>query len=153
MCSNCKCKALNLLADSRPVQSSEAEPRLHPDTADRHILVVDDERTVRELMVVVLKREGLDVQSAEDGYEAVARVQTDASIALIILDWRMPGMMGDETLDRIVAVRPNVKIVVASGDTPSDVKDAFSGRRVEGFVSKPFRAETLLTTVRSALAA
>jgi hypothetical protein len=42
---------------------------------------------------------------------------------------------------------------VASGDTPSDVKDAFSGRRVEGFVSKPFRAETLLTTVRSALAA
>jgi CheY-like chemotaxis protein len=146
-------KPLNLLSDSRPVQSSEAEPPLHPDTVDRHILVVDDERTVRELMVAVLKREGLDVKTAEDGYEAVDLVQTDASIALIILDWRMPGMMGDETLDQIVAVRPNVKIVVASGDTPSDVENAFCGRRVEGFVAKPFRVEVLLQAVRSALAA
>ncbi len=70
-----------------------------------------------------------------------------------ILDWRMQGMTGEQLFDRLIAIRPGIKVIVASGDNPSEVESAFAGRRVVGFLPKPFKVEALVTAVKILLAA
>lgn len=121
--------------------------------ANPHILVVDDERMILELVARILEPEGLTVSTAENGYQAVHLVRLHAEIALAILDWYMPGMTGEQVLDCLVEIRPGMKAIVASGTDPAEVAHAFAGRRVDGFLRKPFKTEALVQAVKSALAA
>jgi len=116
------------------------------------MLVVDDEPMIRELIARVLQSEGLNVSTAENGNEAVGILQHDARISLAILDWRMPGMMGEQVFDLLMEIRSGIKVIVASGDSLSEVKGVFCGRDVFCFLPKPFRIDTLVNVVKAALA-
>jgi CheY-like chemotaxis protein len=117
-----------------------------------HILVVDNEPMICELIAEVLQRVGFEVWSAEDGRRALDLAEANTRVGLVILDWRLPDASGERVLDRLVALRPPIKAIVASGDRISDARSAFSGRNVNAFLAKPFKAETLVTAVKSALA-
>ena len=116
-----------------------------------HVLVVDDEPMFLELFAEILRPCGVVVSQANDGFQAVDLVRRDAAIALAILDWRMPLMSGEKVLDKLLALRPDLKVIVVSGDPPGAIARAFAGRKVEDFLQKPFRVESLLIAVQSAL--
>jgi CheY-like chemotaxis protein len=78
------------------------------------ILVVDDERPVREAMALLLKQQGYRVVVAECGHTAVSAIET-FTFDLVIVDIFMPGMNGLETIDILRQDAPEVPIIVMSG--------------------------------------
>jgi CheY-like chemotaxis protein len=118
-----------------------------------HVLVVDNESMILELMSRILEPRGLVVSTAQSGYHAAELLQRHADISLAILDWRMPGMSGERVLDYLATIRPGIRTIVASSGHPPDVERAFYGRNVDSFVRKPFNPETLVRAVKTVLAA
>lgn len=116
------------------------------------VLVIDDDCEILELVARILGAEGLTVRTAENGLEAIDLAQGEPAISLAILDWQLPGMGGEQILDRLTAIRPGIRAIVATGGRAGDVQRAFSGRRVDYFLAKPFDVGRLVAAVKSALA-
>jgi CheY-like chemotaxis protein len=116
-------------------------PRGHGET----ILVVDDERAVREVAQRTLQRFGYRVMLASHGAEAVALyAQHRDRIAAVLTDMAMPIMDGPALIVALRAMDPAVRIIASSGlDTNGAVARA-TGAGVHHFAPKPYTAETLL---------
>lgn len=117
------------------------------------ILVIDDEPMILSMIRSILEAQGLEVTTAENGSHGIDLFQSDARICLVILDWQMPGMSGEQVFDKLLAIRSGVKVMVSSGAAPSQVDRAFSARKEVQFLPKPFQGQALVTAVKSALAA
>ena len=116
------------------------------------VLVVDDEEAVRELLGHVLPKHGLSVIMAKDGREAVERFREHApKIAAVLLDVTMPGIGGVEAFVEIRKIRPDARIMLASGYSAVDVAARFEGRAVDGFLQKPYEPEALIQKLRELL--
>lgn len=116
------------------------------------ILVVDDERPVRDLARKVLERYGYKVLLADGGPAAINTFKRHpGDISLVILDASMPGMSGAETFPELRKVRPEVKILVSSGYSELETMKAFPGQRVTGFIQKPYTSRGLAEKVSSAM--
>lgn len=112
------------------------------------ILVVDDEAMIRTLATVALKRLGYTILVAENGLEAVTIFeQREADITAILLDMAMPVMNGEEALHRIRAIRPDVPVLVASGDSEMVTRERF-GESVD-FIQKPYTIPQLAKKIKS----
>jgi PAS domain S-box-containing protein len=115
------------------------------------ILLVEDEDAVRVIVSAVLRRQGYQVLEAATPRGAIKIFdEHHASIDLLLTDVVMPDMNGPSLAQRLVAIRPSLKILFISGyaDVASPL-DA-SGPNV-GFLSKPFQASTLAAKVREVL--
>ncbi|WP_246296945.1 response regulator [Allochromatium humboldtianum] len=121
------------------------------------VLVVDDNSTAREILEYMLRAFGFTVESAADGAEAIARLQAaDASahFDLVLMDWKMPGMDGLETIRRLRAQTgishvPTLIMVTAYGREIAHQAAAELG--VAGFLTKPVTPSTLLDTIMQAI--
>jgi len=116
------------------------------------ILLVDDERVLRETARKMLTRYGYKVMSAENGIEAVAMYKKYLNkIDLVILDLVMPGTEIGKILSWLKRLNPKAKIVAASelGQVGA-VNDEFEPI-ISGYIQKPFQVRPLLRTVRSVL--
>ncbi|MBL9210816.1 MAG: response regulator [Opitutaceae bacterium] len=117
------------------------------------ILVVDDERTMREMTQAMLERNGYRAIIAGDGAEATAVfAQHAAEIRLVITDLQMPNLDG-RTLCRVLRRHnPALKLLAFSGlATPGEAPDAGITEYVDAFLPKPFRPEILVATVHALL--
>jgi two-component system, chemotaxis family, chemotaxis protein CheY len=109
-------------------------------------LVVDDSNAVRDALAQHLTELGFQVEQAANGFEALAKAATIGGLAVMLLDWTMPGMDGLELLRRLRAdVRyDTVPMLVLAGDGElSFVAEAIEAGASECLV-KPFDAQTLL---------
>ena len=109
-----------------------------------HILVVDDELSVRESLEMLLTSEGYDVATAEDGFSALLQIE-GMPPDLIISDLNMPRMSGFELLPVARKRFPKIKIVAMSGGYHGN--DLPLGVVADGFFAKGQRAQHLLTTI------
>ncbi|MBP9110872.1 MAG: response regulator, partial [Pyrinomonadaceae bacterium] len=116
------------------------------------IMVVDDEKNIREVTMATLKRFGYDAVSAVDGTDALATYsQQHDQIALVLTDMAMPYMDGASLIRALIKMKPEIKIVAMSG-LISDGKSAeLAELHIDNILSKPFTAEKLLTTVAMVL--
>ena len=114
------------------------------------VLVVDDERSMRELLFIMLRREGYDVTLAESGQQAVAALDRQP-FDLVISDIRMPDMNGVDVLRAAKQHDPEMAgiVVTAFASTATAVEALRLGAC--DYVSKPFNVEELRITVRHAL--
>jgi two-component system, NtrC family, response regulator PilR len=114
------------------------------------ILVVDDERSMRELLMIVLRREGHQVYLAEDGASAVATMERQA-IDVLISDIKMPGMSGVDVLREAKRIDPDVVgiMITAYASTESAVEALRLG--AYDYLTKPFDVEELKAKVNNAL--
>jgi len=115
------------------------------------ILLVEDEDAVRVIVSAVLRRQGYQVLEASTPHGAIEIFQRHAaSIDLLLTDVVMPEMNGPSLAQRLVAERPELRILFISGyaDVASPLDAA--GPNVS-FLSKPFQASTLAAKVRAAL--
>ena len=96
------------------VQSQPA-PAGRPSQQARRVLVVDDEPMLLELTAGMLEELGCDVRRAMNGTDALAQVERDRRIEILITDINMPGMSGYELVERAKQIRPELKIILLSG--------------------------------------
>lgn len=116
------------------------------------VLLVDDEKTLRELGARTLARAGYTVETAASGEEALLAVEkADKDFDLIIMDLGMPGMGGLKALEAILELRPAAKVVIASGYSAAGQLKASLESGAAGYVAKPFRSVDLLTTAKTVL--
>ena len=123
-----------------------------PQGSGQSILVVDDEPEIRNMSAAMLTRHGYRVLTASDGAEAVALFAPRAKeIKLVVTDLSMPNLDGDALAGVVRRLNPAVKIIAVSGH--GQEVDAHTGARrfSDAFLVKPFRPESLLTTVHELL--
>ncbi|MGA3095248.1 MAG: ATP-binding protein [Bryobacteraceae bacterium] len=120
-------------------------------TGQGRILVVDDEEIVRTMAEAALKRLGYTVSSADSGPAALAALAVDPLLDLAILDFSMPGMSGQETLARLRAARPELRIVVSSGYCEAECRALFQDQFISGFLQKPYTVTALGQSVKAAM--
>ena len=112
------------------------------------ILVVDDESSIRAVTKAILKTFNYRVLTAKDGLEAIAiYTQHQHDISLVILDLMMPSMDGQTTILALKQMNPEVKAIAISGLITSREMLAQLEGKFTAFISKPYSAEELLTTV------
>ncbi|MBI1401693.1 MAG: response regulator [Porphyrobacter sp.] len=115
------------------------------------ILIVDDERDIRELVAGVLGDEGYVCRTAADSTEALRQID-ERRPSLVLLDVWLHGsqMDGLELLDAIKAREPNLPVIIFSGHGNIDTAVSAVGRGAMDFIEKPFEAERLLLLVERA---
>jgi CheY-like chemotaxis protein len=140
-------------ASGRQVESPAPARTVAPRGAGT-VLVVDDEHVVRELARRALELHGYSVLVAEDGRAAIDVLKKHSGpIELVVLDLSMPHMNGEELLPQLRKVRPDVKVVVSSGYSESEVLALFQGQRVSGFIQKPYTSKSIAERVKASLLA
>lgn len=129
--------------------ASEPPPAVDEDSSPVRVLLVDDEEEFLQVHARLLKRRGLEVETATSG-KAGLEIVRQGRCDVAVVDLRMPGMDGLELLQAIKRVRPDVEVVVLTGQ-PS-VSAALKAVR-EGafdFAAKPQEVEVLVARIRAA---
>ncbi|MDR3173347.1 MAG: sigma-54 dependent transcriptional regulator [Treponema sp.] len=114
------------------------------------LLVVDDEKNIREGLAASLEMDGYEVVTALDGDEGLRRF-AKGDIDLVITDLRMPGLSGEELLRRICAESPGIPVIVLTGH--GTVENAVEAMRQGAwdFLAKPVNLDHLSQLVKRAL--
>jgi len=115
------------------------------------ILIVDDERAVRESLQRALELEGYEIELAADGREALDRLGADGHVDAVLLDVLMPGMDGLEVCRTIRRNGNQVPVLMLTART--QVEDRVEGldAGADDYVTKPFALEELLARLRALL--
>ena len=116
------------------------------------LLLVEDEESVRSLAKEVLQKSGYSVLEARDGTEAVRLCSNPAlPIDLLLTDVVMPVMSGREVAERVLRLRPGIKVLYMSGYTDSAVFHHGVQRSETELLEKPFTPDDLSRKVREVL--
>jgi DNA-binding NtrC family response regulator len=114
------------------------------------LLLVDDETALLDLMRRFLTRLGYEVDAYTNAHAALERFESQADdYALVVVDLSMPGMTGEELLNRILVLNPKIRVLVCSGYTfnpgrlPKEIQQQIS------FLQKPFLPQMLAETVEN----
>lgn len=140
-------------AGTLPAEPESAEPL---EIGRLKVLVMDDEETIREVAQEILSRLGFETELASDGAEAVERYKqardADSPFDVVILDLTVPGGMGgEEAINRLHQIDPNVRAIVSSGYSNDPVVSEFRRYGFHGVVAKPYQVRDLTQTLRSVM--
>jgi CheY-like chemotaxis protein len=116
------------------------------------ILIVDDEKVIRNAISEVLQLKGYRVLEADNGHLAVSLYKEHAQeISLVLLDMTMPGMSGKETLHALCQQHLQAPVILMSGYNKQEIDPQTRQDVVAGFLKKPFRITTLMETISTIL--
>jgi len=114
------------------------------------ILVVDDERSMREFLEIMLTKEGYEVRTAANGKEALALVEKEL-FDLAILDIRMPKMDGIKTLGHLKEISPETVVLMITAYASTDTAIQAMKQGAYDYITKPFKVEEIKITIHKAL--
>jgi len=114
------------------------------------ILVVDDEKVIREILADFLSMEGFWVRTAEDGSAALVELSRQ-NYDLVLSDLKMPNMGGLELLEAISKHTPNVVTVIMTGFGTVETAINAMKRGAYDYILKPFKVEEVVHTIRRGL--
>ncbi len=107
------------------------------------VLLIDDEEVVREIGADMLKTLGLKCLTAVNGNEGIEAFKKNPDIALVILDVEMPGISGEKVFHILRELRPDIKILIASGYGRDYLESEVFKSKIAYFMPKPFKTEQL----------
>ena len=118
----------------------------------KRILIVEDEKTIRDMVVFGLRRAGYEVQEAEDCREARARL-VDARPDLMLVDWMLPDMSGLELTRSLKRAKESEDIPVIMLTARAEEQDKIGGLEggADDYVTKPFSTRELLARIQAVL--
>ena len=133
---------------------SESKDGDKPDSSEsRTILIVDDEAKIRAVLKLGLVRHGFAVLEAGSGEEALRVSKAcEGPIHLLLVDVVMPGMSGVELAPHIMAMRPDIKVILMSGYRDDQIFLNAALNPNTPFFHKPFTIETLTHKIQDLLA-
>jgi len=135
------------VAESTKAWRLDVQPK-----GEETILLVEDEKMVRDVTRRILEQRGFKVITVENGNQALYMVETQNIVFdLLLTDVIMPSMNGRQLYERIKAVRPNLRVLYMSGYTEDNI--ANHGVLDEGanFIQKPFKSQELASKIREVL--
>jgi PAS domain S-box-containing protein len=145
---------LPAIPDGVEASTQRPAPRPAPVPSGQTILVVDDERDVRDSIRIILEKHNFIVITATDGEAGLAQfLKHRARLSLVITDLMMPKMNGLTLIRTLRAIDPLVKIVVNSGLTEVTERHELAELGVPDILMKPYDGPALLELVRTRLAA
>lgn len=139
-----------------PASSQEAVMQESPSArllrGSETILLIDDERVIADVTSRLLEQLGYTVIAANSGREAIEiYVNQKKIIDLVIMDMVMPEMSGSEAIDALVAINPNVRIIVSSGYSVEEHTQAISDGKDRFYLQKPYQIGELSQKIREAI--
>jgi two-component system response regulator AtoC len=137
-----------LHASSREKQAGRTAP-VGGAGALRHVLVVDDEESLRHMLIVLLKREGYEATAVASGEQALAELE-QRPYDVVLSDIRMPKLGGLELVDEIKKRNLPTTIILMSAFGNIDVALEAMKRGAYDYVSKPFRPDEVVLVLRKA---
>jgi len=120
------------------------------DTSAPHVLLVEDEAFLRELVMEGLQDAGYSVVEASDGTAGLRALRSDLRIDLLLSDIKLPDIDGYQVAEAAKALRPDLKVILMTGYAPSPLPSTLESV-VYRVLQKPFSLETLPETVAAAL--
>jgi two-component system, chemotaxis family, chemotaxis protein CheY len=118
------------------------------------ILVVDDSSTVRDEVAGFLKNHGLEVATAVDGKDGLAKLKADSGIRLVLSDVNMPNMDGLTMAEKIRGELKNsaVNIIMLTTESSPSMKERGKAAGIKGWIVKPFNGLAVLETIKKLVA-
>lgn len=117
----------------------------------KRVLVVDDEENIRQMTRLTLEAAGYEVGEAGTGMEAFAILGGDPSWDVILLDQKMPGMVGTEVLKRIKVLAPAARVIMVTAFASIELAVEAMQLGASDFVRKPTTPEIVRNAVAAAL--
>jgi len=114
------------------------------------ILVIDDERSIRNTLKDILEYEKYVVELAEDGSKGIEKVK-GAEFDVVLCDIKMPGLDGIEVLEHLVEIAPDTPVVMISGHGNIDTAVDSIKKGAFDYIEKPLDLNRLLITIRNAM--
>ena len=114
------------------------------------ILVVDDSSTVRDEVAGFLRKNGLDVDTAVDGKDGLAKLRSNPGVKLVVSDVNMPNMDGLTMVEKIRSELANtaVNVVMLTTESSPAMKERGKAAGVKGWIVKPFNGPAVLASFR-----
>jgi two-component system, cell cycle sensor histidine kinase and response regulator CckA len=126
--------------------------RMDDGSRNATLLVVEDDDSVREFTVRLLKTLGYSVLSAPDGQKALELFKSQgAQIHMVITDMIMPNMTGQQFVEAVRQIDRNMKIMFVSGYSPDDTADGMGIGTTVAFFQKPYTRDQLAMKIRDVL--
>ncbi len=114
------------------------------------VLIVEDEARIAAFIERGLRSEGFGVEVARDG-EAGYQMAISEDVDLVLLDLMLPGISGEQVLERLRAVRPDVPVIVLTAKDTVDERVRNLNSGADDYVTKPFSFAELVARVRARL--
>ena len=114
------------------------------------ILVVDDEQSLRDFLAIMLKKEGHDVVTAEDGTHAMNAVQSEI-FDLVISDVKMPGIDGIGVLKSVKEISPETVVIMITAYATAETAVEAMKLGASDYIIKPFKVDELKLTINNSL--
>ena len=116
-----------------------------------HILIIDDERSIRSTLSEILGFEGYTISEASDGSEAIKKISAGGPYDCILCDIKMPKADGIEVLEKAKMLMPDTPFIVISGHGNIDTAVEAVKKGAFDYISKPPDLNRLLITIRNAM--
>ena len=114
------------------------------------VLIVDDDRDVRDVLIESFRLAGFDVLAAANGLEALLYVKRERPDA-VVLDLMMPRLGGVEALKRIRSYNPEIRVLVVTGNIDPELQRQATAAGAAGVFTKPVSATTLVAALAGPL--
>ena len=114
------------------------------------VLVVDDERGMREFLTIMLQKEGYDVTSAGSGKEALEYIAQKA-YDIVITDVRMPNITGVDVLKTVKECSPETVVIIVTAYASTETAVEAMKQGAYDYITKPFKIEEIKLIIRNAL--
>jgi PAS domain S-box-containing protein len=122
------------------------------DGGGKTVLVIDDELPILELLKDIFTDANFKVIEASNPMEGIELYRRNQhTVALVILDYSMPGMNGKEAFEDLVKINNDVMVMLCSGYAEEEIKSAFGDIHPQAFIQKPYKPAQLLETVSKIL--
>ncbi len=116
-----------------------------------HLLVVDDQAGVRRMLLEAFSDDGFEVELAVSGTEALQKIR-NGGIDLVLLDMKMPGMSGLDTLREIRKLNPDLPVIMMTAYGELELVAEARNLGIRHYVSKPFDLQEVRYLARALLA-
>ena len=114
------------------------------------ILVIDDDKSIRNTLALALKEEGYEVDTAENGKEAINKTYSNF-YNIAIIDWRLPDIQGTDLLLKLKETTPKMAKIMLTGYPSMDNAIDSVNNHADAFLLKPVHFEVLLEKVKELL--
>ncbi len=112
------------------------------------VLIVEDERSMRDLLSMMLRKEGYAVEAADSGTQAASRIAKDPFYDLVVTDVSMPGMTGLELLRHVRKVSPESSVILMTAYGSKETAIEALNEGAAYYVEKPFDLDEMKVVVR-----